>query len=265
MLIHVSQMAALDACAVRAFENRTYAHLQQYFPRHCLLLGEPQMRLVVQHGWAKAKSYELTAEPCVRSYIEFMCLIGGGFDADPLLPWAAEILNDRSATSQLARADRLYDAVWDYIEHIVPDFRDSTGKPTTARFVTELRRLRAMPDEPLAPASLPRFTSDALDRLTGVFPVKSAHVGEAALTRVVADGVRAARSYGFGGQQASMLFIVLKFVLGAGFDRDPLLPWASATLNDPAIASPAKRLDKLYLEGAAFLRRWWDAGAEQAR
>lgn len=82
LVIRTEQMEVLEAAAMRAFEDRTYKHLQRYFPRHCMLLGEEQMRRVIQQGWQKAKSYDLTAECCVRSYIELMCLLGSGFDTD---------------------------------------------------------------------------------------------------------------------------------------------------------------------------------------
>src|SRR5260370_29920990 len=95
MVIRNEQIEALEAGTVQDFENRTSLHLREWFPHHCQLLGEDQMRRVIRHGWKKANSYDLTAECCVRSYIELMCLLGGGFDVDTLLPWAAEILNDK--------------------------------------------------------------------------------------------------------------------------------------------------------------------------
>jgi hypothetical protein len=60
LTIRKAQMDALENAAIRAFEDRTYRHLQKYFPAHCTLLGEQQMRRVIQHGWTKAKRYDLT-------------------------------------------------------------------------------------------------------------------------------------------------------------------------------------------------------------
>ena len=135
MLMRKQQMEAFERAAAKAFEDRTYVHLQQWFPHHCELLGEDQMRRVIRHGWQKANSYDLTAECCARSYIEFMCLLGGAFDTDVLLPWAAEILNDKSTPDQVARRDRLYHKTWEYIDHVARDYRDAAGNPTTARFM----------------------------------------------------------------------------------------------------------------------------------
>lgn len=263
MFIRQTQMGALEAAAVRAFENRTYQHLQQYFPRHCALLGEDQMRRVIQYGWMKAQSYDLTAECCVRSYIEFMCLLGGHFDTDPLLPWAAEILNDKTESDQVVRGDCLYDSVWRYIDHIIPDFRDASGNPRTARFIPELRKLRSEPDAELTPESIDRFSASVVQWIESVFPAKYRYVGDDAVARLVSGSIDAANRYGLVHQRGATLFVVLAFVLGAGFDKDLLLPWASAALNDPTISDQSQRVAKLYSDGTHFLRRWWDMAPER--
>lgn len=54
LTIRKTQMDTLESAAIRAFEDRTYVHLQKLFPGHCKLLGEEQMRHVTQHGWIKA-------------------------------------------------------------------------------------------------------------------------------------------------------------------------------------------------------------------
>lgn len=258
LVIRPEQMEAFEEAAIRAFEDRTYKHLQQYFPGHCLLLGEEQMRRVIQQGWQKAKSYDLTAECCVRSYIEFMCLLGSGFDTDPLLPWAAEILDDKTVSDQIERGDRLYDKAWDYIDHIARDYRDAGGQPTTARFVGELRRLRHVRNDILMPDTIPRFSRDLIEWIENVFPAKCRYVGEDRVNELIPRGIEMARAYGITTERGVTLFTVLMFVLGHGFADDLLLPWASATLNDKGITNQTDRVDRLYAEGVGFLKRWWD-------
>jgi hypothetical protein len=48
------------------------------------------------------------------------------------------------------------------------------------------------------------------------------------------------------------------FTLGHQFDDDPLLPWASSVLQNLSITDPEQRVDQLFIQGAAVLRRWWD-------
>ena len=256
--IKTAQMRALEGVAVRAFEDRTYRHLEQFFAGHCALLGERQLRRIIQFGWAKAKSYDLTAECCVRTYIEFMCLLGGHFDEDPILPWAAEILNDR-ACEQIARGDRLYDRAYEYIRHLVPDYRDITGKPITQRFVGALRELRMQPDAPISLELLPGFSSALLRRLQAVFPAKCAYVGEEAVAKLIVSCLATAASYGIRGERGLTLFSTLTFVLGRGFHHDLLLPWAAGTLNDRTLRDEKQKVDRLFVEGVGFLRTWWKA------
>jgi hypothetical protein len=62
-------MLAFERAATTAFEDRTYAHLEKWFSHDCTLLSEDQRRHFITHGWQKAKSYNLTVECCVHSYM----------------------------------------------------------------------------------------------------------------------------------------------------------------------------------------------------
>jgi hypothetical protein len=262
--IRNDQIKLFEQAADEAFETRTYAHLEKWFPRHCQLVGEEQMRQVIRLGWQRAKSYELTAECCVRSYIESMCLLGSGFDRDSLLPWASEILNDTSSSDQVARGDKLYYKMWDYIDHIAADYRDQAGRPTTARFMRDLKELRH--EDPEAPAlSIPDRVSSIHAKLTRLFPAKCAYVGDPIVRSAIAGAVQSAAGYGVTSTNGATFFVSLRFVLGHGFDRDPLLPWVSATLGDPALQDPVRKAEKLYAQGIAFLNRWWQSSFPEDR
>lgn len=222
------------------------------------------MRRVIQHGWQKAQSYDLTPECCVRSYIDLMCLLGGEFDIDLLLPWAAEILIDRSSSDQVARGDRLYHRSWVYIINIIPDYRDADGKPTTARFVSEMRKLRDLPDDFLTADATPDFSRKLAQWIEWMFPAKYRYVGEQAVSQLILTGKATAAGYGITGVRGITVVIMFMFVIGRGFVDDPLAPWASTTLNDMNIAD-SNRGDALYKQGVGFLRRWWDSAPAQER
>ena len=255
-------MEALEQSAIQAFEGRTYRHLEQWFPHHCDLLGEEQMRRVVALGWQKAKGYGLTAECCVRSYIDLMCLVGGGFDSDILLPWAIDILKDRSC-DQVTRGDRLYDKTWDYVDHIAKDYRDASGRPTTNRFMDDLRQIRRHADTTITPSGTPAFVESQWLRLQRLFPAKCEYVSQSLVRESIASGIGAANSYEIFTERGLILYTGMRFVLGGGFDGDPLLPWASATLRDSAIADEGQKVDKLYARGVSFLKRWWKLSSGQ--
>ena len=206
MIIRRHQMEALEHASVKSFEERTFVHIKQWFPHQCQLLGEHHIRSAIIYGWRKAATYGLTAECCVRSYIESMCMLGGRFDTDPLLPWAAEILNDQSSTDQVARGDRLYYKMWDYLGHAARDYRNSTGQPTTARFMVDLRELRYGNDEIVAPEAIPIFRQLLEIRLRRLFPAKCAHIGDDVLREAIVSGVTAARAYGITAVRGANLY-----------------------------------------------------------
>lgn len=256
--IKKAHMSALEASEVQGFEVRTYAHLQRYFPRLCLLLGEERMCKVIQQGWQKSNNYQMTAECCVRSYIEFMCLLGSGFDSDPLLPWAEETLNDDKNTSnQTERCDRLYDRTWHYIDHIIRDYHDASGQPAAERLIGELHSLSRGRDNILALSGMPRFSHELASWIENVFPARCNYIGEAKVRDLIPRGIQTASRYGLSTERGVALFTVLMFVLGSGFTDDLLFPWVSATLNDKKIADQTQRTDRLYIEGVGFLQRWW--------
>ena len=248
-----------DETAFRRFEDRTYAHLKKYFPRHCRLLREPRVRLVIRRGWQKAGHYGLTDERCARSYVECMCLLGSGFDTDVLLPWAAEILHDRVTSNALARADRLHGRVWDYIDHVARDYRDAAGQPTTARFVEEIRTLRRENLQSVPDHGFPEFAHSLARRLERIFPAKCGYVGQERVYRLISHARAKARRYGVTSERGVILFAGEMFVLGGGFDVDPLLPWASRALNESRITDPAKRVEHLLSASVTALRQWWDS------
>src|SRR5262249_54801339 len=156
-------------------------------------------------------------------------LLGSGFDSDPLMPWSAEILNDASSL-QIARGDRLYHKMWHYIAHIARDYRDSTGQPTTARFIDDIRQLRTASDEIVTQDRRREFLESLQARLSRLFPAKCEYVGRENLRMAVSDGVDSARTHGITAERGVIFFVSMRFVLGHAFDKDLLLPWVSATL-----------------------------------
>jgi hypothetical protein len=250
VIIRTEQMKALERVSELAFEVRTYAHLQKWFPRHCEIVGEDQMHEVIRFGLKKANGHDLTAECCVRSYIEFMCLLGSGFDSDTLLAWAAVILSDRSNTDQVKRGDLLYAKVWDYFDHLKVDMQDG------ARLLDAWQQLGFVGNEILTPAAMPKFIESLHGRLQRMFPAKCTYVGDQSVKFAINSSVQDAAAYGINFERGAMLFSGMRFVLGESFHEDPLLPWVSATLRDPAVADPQKKVDRLYEEGTSFLMRW---------
>jgi hypothetical protein len=253
--IRPEQMEAFEAAAVKRFEDRMVEHLRNFSPKHAQVLDEEQLRTVVRYGIEHAESHNLTSERSIRVYTETMLMLGGNFDVDPQYPWAAEILG-RAEEDQVARIDAIFEKAWDYAEHILADFKRLEQEPHKARLMEELGGLRKGSSEPLAASGVSRFYEGAIGRLNVLFPEKCKYLGELSLRRLINRGLDLAHGYGLNSERDASIFVVMIFVLGTGFDRDPLAPWASKILNDKESPN-AQKGEKLYAEALSVLKRWW--------
>src|SRR5687767_9297821 len=100
--IRSEQITVFAEAALRNFEDRMVAHLENFAPNHSKILSEDEMRVVIRHGIKKAEDHGFTSERSIRIYTELMLMLGSSFDTDPQLPWAAELLSDEEITDELA-------------------------------------------------------------------------------------------------------------------------------------------------------------------
>jgi len=63
---------------------------------------------------------------------------------------------------------------------------------------------------------------------------------------VIRDGMARAEGHGFTWERTIRYYVDMMFMLGSGFDRDPLLPWAAEGLGEGAPADQNTRVDRLY-------------------
>ena len=104
--IRAAQMQAFAASEERDFERRTALRLRQYFPE---LRGRSDEDLLdlVRKGKERAGRYGIRSHYHVSLYVGLTAQFGEGFDTDPALPWAAEILQ-REGIHAAVRIGELY-------------------------------------------------------------------------------------------------------------------------------------------------------------
>jgi hypothetical protein len=256
MVIRAAQMQVLAEATTLEFEHRILDHLKSFAPKHCAVLQEDDLRSVIRYGWHKANDYGFFAERSVRIYIQLMLMIGAGFDSDPQIPWAWEMLTSNPNEVESARIDPLHERAWDYADAISKDY-ETDGRLDFSRFVDQISTLRQQSTTGLDPSQIPGFRAAAVSRLKLLFASKSAYIGDAALDRLFDFTIQCANSYRMNSERGVLLFFVMMFVLGSGFHDDPQLPWVSAILNDKE-SGPNDRVDRLLREAVAFLTRWWE-------
>jgi hypothetical protein len=94
--------------------------------------------------------------------------------------------------------------------------------------------------------ALKRFEDGMVEHIKKNFPKPMELAGLQAVRETIRLGIDKSRAYSLETEHEMCLYIDLTIMLGAGFDTDPQLPWANITLNDEAVSSSVKRIEKLY-------------------
>jgi hypothetical protein len=79
--------------------------------------------------------------------------------------------------------------------------------------------------------------------------------GEPAVRRVVQTGMERAEGYSFTNRGPVRFYVEMMCSLGHDFDSDPQLPWASATLKDPARVAQTVRAERLFSRAGEYFDR----------
>lgn len=264
MLIRKEQMEALEDAQRDAFETRMLARLRQYFPKHPEFLEERQLRKLIRLSVERSASYGMSSERSATLYLDLMCVLGAGFDQDPLLPWTQEILQDPAFPSQVERMNALYSQGWEFAVHASEDFQQLLEHNHMPSLVAAISEIQNASTASLSPQQAGQLRADLALRLIQLFPKKSEYAGAARVSSSVRHAFERAEGYGLLNARAASLFAVIMFVVGAGFDTDPQLPWASRVLQNSDGKDSTAVTGQLYQESLQCLRQWWDIGAKQS-
>ena len=194
----------------------------------------------------QAAGYGFRQRGPVRLYLELMVLFGSRFATDPQYPWAAAILADQDAASQMRRARTLH-------RHVLK-YRQAVAGPGDGWTLRALRNIRAWAAGPIDFAP-DRLVPTMLDVCTAIYPEKAAYVGHEALTALIRKGGQGARNQRFTSPRAMALVVVLMLAFGHGCGTDPFYPWITRTLRDERFTDPAARAARLEQRALTWLER----------
>jgi hypothetical protein len=246
--IRDEQMQAFEQAALNERENRLLEYLKEFFPTHYQILGEDQARKLIDLGVDQAKTYAITVDRELCLYINLMLMIGSGFDTDPQLPWAAEILGNSASTNISGKVKRLYNRAMGFLDQVAGLDNEHSERV--------LQKLRETPIDVLLPPVTEDFTEHTLTHIRKLYPEKYALVEETGMRGLIQTGLRRAAGYGITSPRGTGIMIGMMFLLGHRFDIDPQFHWAKAALQDESIADPNERVARLYENGKAFLEKW---------
>lgn len=90
-MLHIrpEQMEAFRAAMLSNLEQRIVAHVRETWPEECRELGDGAVRTMVAEGMARARTYGLEAEIDVAAFVDFLFLLGPGFDTENPVAHAA--------------------------------------------------------------------------------------------------------------------------------------------------------------------------------
>jgi hypothetical protein len=246
--VRKEQIDILAEAALEAYEDDMLAHVEKFFPNHVRVAGEPVIRAVIRFGMKRAAAYGFDTDRNVSLYITTMFMLGSRFDEDVMYPWAQEILTDPADPDPYSRAERTADKALAFLNTVA-----GRGDRTLYRVFLNLEKNYPKIMSELPPGD---FAQGMSDRLCGVFAKKREALGEQIIRLLIEQGIQDAAAYGISGRRGQVIYIVLMFLMGSPFDRDPLLPWAAEILTDAAPEGEQEKIDRLFDASHAYLGRW---------
>jgi hypothetical protein len=218
LVIRQEQQEQLKRYALEQYAERTLQQFRRYFPRHGQIIGDGPIRNMILLGVDRAKRYGIVGECNVVLYASLMLLFGSYFDEDPQFPWAAAVLGDASLSTEVQRAERLYDRG-------VQEWQLMAGEDNMD-LVRALARSRKLSCEEIVGTA----AGGLIEFFKKQYPEKARVLGEARMDGLIRESGRRAIGYGLAAPFAQSVMSVIAFCLGAAFDEDPMFPWAAQTL-----------------------------------
>jgi hypothetical protein len=175
-----------------------------------------------------------------------MFMLGVEFDADPQIPWAGQKLDDAAVADRDRRILKVHEEA--------VDFLGRTAGENNENIVKAMVRLKAVdPKESPQPSSA-TWENDVFKLLSRWYPQKVEAQGEGPTKVLIRGTPAAAAKYRIASAPGLALYATLRFMLGSGFDRDPLYPWAARALTNPGIPNEAARVSTLHRDALGHVQ-----------
>ena len=249
MQVRAEQIEVFDSADSAHFKGKLTAHIREDFPKHSAVLGDEGVREVVRYGMAQSKTHGFTQQSPVSLFTDLTLLLGRRFDHDPQMPWAAWTLKDESPVDELERARRLHAAATAYLN-------EASGPANEYIDAAQSRLL----DEPVQinTASSAAFAKEVTQRLDRIWPEKNRQLSDESRSALIREAVTKARLYKIESQSGALMCTLMMYLLGVGFDEDPMFAWAQKILSSD-LERDAK-LGKLHQASMTCLRQWCAKG-----
>jgi hypothetical protein len=232
---------------VLSFEYTILQHCKKHFPLPYEMLGEDQIRKIIQYGVTRAEKYGFDAYREKSLYISIMLLLGSDFDLDFQLPWAQKILDDHSIKTPPDRIDCLYKETLVYIKQVAGLQNEF--------LVRAMEKIREIKIQNLLQPSNVSLELEVYKLLSNIYSEKSKYQGSSLMEELVQNGIKNSKEYGLTSYRNIVVFTTMMFMLGSHFDDDLQFPWAYRTLNDKSVKDQNQKTQRLYKLAMMLLNR----------
>ncbi|MCY2987100.1 MAG: hypothetical protein NTY19_04430 [Planctomycetota bacterium] len=248
LVIRHAQMTVFGREAQARFEEGLVELFLRHYPRECRQAGgQAQIRQLVRQGVHAAAVRGYSTKRQVSVYVSLTFILGADFVHDPQLPWVADCLSEDAIADPTLRLDNLFKETLDYL--------GATAGEHAEWIVRAMLRIRAFDLATVPDSQGDQWIADVCEILKGFYPQKFEHQGAEATRVMIADGIVRAAEYGLQHPRGVFVFVTLMFMLGSGFDRDPLHPWASAVLQDASLADETDRALRMHAQALTHIEQ----------
>jgi hypothetical protein len=215
-------------------------------------LGEAQLRKTLKTVCDKAgTSFGFDERGSTRLYLDLVWAYGWNFETDPQYSWVMQTKEKNNALSQLEQAEILFEEMEDYKQAVWGDgflHRQACIQNFQTSRIQITAHVRGI-----------NFVSDLLYILYNLYQQKYERSNEQALEQLIVEGrARATEVFGFHEPHHQGLVVVLSFLLGHEFYRNPFYNWPKP--GDPRHGFDA---DRTAMKLEAFAQNCMDEGFEE--
>lgn len=246
LIIRDTQFNIFEQTRQRAFADALVEVLRHSYPHACRQAGgAAAVATLVARALASAAEQGYTSGRPAGVYVALTVILGVDFQRDPQLPWVADYLDDTDIADPTQRIEQLFARTIDYL--------GVTGGEHGECMARAVRRLAALDLGAIAPSIGERWLRDMARLCALLYPEKYAEQGKAATLAMLRAGMACAARHRLRGRADFLVYLALMFLLGSGFDHDPLHPWAGAILHGSDAQAGATRGARLHAAAIAHL------------
>lgn len=231
--LEVLRDARRDACAARLA-----AHVRRDFPADATRLGWAGVNDVVDLGMERSELHGLVSERDKYLYLTLMFMCGSYFDEDLQLPWVARMLKQEEPLEK--------------VHQRILELLDEVAGEENQYLIRALIKVQSIALDSVPPADATDFEPRCSALLEAIYPTKFAAREPETTLPMIRYAVGLAEQYEL--PNGAGLLAVLAFMLGTGFDKDPVHPWVREVLDSDTLSGRDKVV-ALHRAGCDFARR----------